>query len=343
MTRLAILGLLLLCLATAQVQTPGEWVKLAPFPEPSDEVKGVSAGGKLYVFGGVAPGFKPRGLAYEYDPAVDRWAKKKQMPVPSVHTAFADLNGGIYAFGGFAAPASQEAGFVPIDNAWQYDPATDVWKALAPMPSKRGGAVAAAVGGKIYVIGGASLHPGSSETVITPGSPHRSVPYVEEYDPSANSWRVRSPMPTARVLASVGAVDGKIYVIGGRLGAAFMRSASNTDLVEEYDPAADSWGAVRARMPTPRSVAAWGTYGGKIYVAGGEAEDANLSVVYRTVEAYDPAKNQWMTAASMAVERFGLAGAIIGDRLHLVSGLVQAGTDVPAESPSHDALALNGK
>ena len=192
------------------------------------------------------------------------------------------------------------------------------------------------------MIGGAGLHPGSSEKALVGGRPHRPVPTVEEYDPSANAWRVRSPMPTSRVLASIGAVNGKIYVIGA-LGTIFMRTASNTDVVEEYDPATDMWGSVKARMPTPRSACAWGTYGGKIYVAGGEAEDAQLSVVYRTVEAYDPARNQWETAASMAVERFGLAGAIIGNRLHLVTGAVQAGTDVPAESPSNDALALTGK
>lgn len=29
-----------------------EWVKLAPFPEPAEELYGVAAGGRLYVFGG---------------------------------------------------------------------------------------------------------------------------------------------------------------------------------------------------------------------------------------------------------------------------------------------------
>src|SRR5712691_10991648 len=57
---------------------------------------------------------------------------------------------------------------------------------------------------QIYVIGGASFHPGSSETVMAPGRPHRSVPTVEEYDPSTNAWRARSPMPTARVLCGGG-------------------------------------------------------------------------------------------------------------------------------------------
>src|SRR6266436_5255382 len=55
------------------------WTMLAPFPQPSEEVLGAAAGGKLYVFAGLAPGWKPKALVYEYDPATDKWAKKKPM------------------------------------------------------------------------------------------------------------------------------------------------------------------------------------------------------------------------------------------------------------------------
>lgn len=37
-------------------------------------------------------------------------------------------------------------------------------------------------------------------------------------------------MPTARNHAAVGAVNDKIYVIGGRLGSAFIFTASNTNV-----------------------------------------------------------------------------------------------------------------
>src|SRR6267378_2556052 len=79
----------------------GKWTKLAPFPEPSEELLGASAGGKLYVFAGLAPGWKPKALVYEYDSAADKWAKKKPMALPSHHVAFAEHKGKIYAFGGF--------------------------------------------------------------------------------------------------------------------------------------------------------------------------------------------------------------------------------------------------
>ena len=34
----------------------GKWTKLAAFPEPAEELLGASAGGKMYVFCGLAPG-----------------------------------------------------------------------------------------------------------------------------------------------------------------------------------------------------------------------------------------------------------------------------------------------
>src|SRR5258706_134834 len=57
----------------------GKWTKLAAFPEPAEELLGASANGKMYVFCGYAPGFKPLGMVYEYDPTTDKLAKKKPM------------------------------------------------------------------------------------------------------------------------------------------------------------------------------------------------------------------------------------------------------------------------
>lgn len=53
-----------------------------------------------------------------------------------------------------------------------YDPVTDRWTAMAPIPTARHGLGAAAVGGKIYVIGG-GIRPGASKSglneVFDPG------------------------------------------------------------------------------------------------------------------------------------------------------------------------------
>jgi N-acetylneuraminic acid mutarotase len=328
-----------------------KWVKLAPFPEAAEEVLGVAAGGKLYVFCGLAPGWRPMGMVYEYDPAADTWTKKKNMPLLSHHVSFAEYRGKIYAFGGFRYPDPDPAtgkavpAWVPIDNAWEYDPAADAWKSLAPLPTKRGSPVAVTVGDKMYVIGGATTPPGSKETAVHPQRPHVSVGTVEEYDPATNTWRQRRSMPTPRNHATAGVVNGKIYVIGGRVGAAFISAgSSNIDVVEEYDPATDSWGAARAKMPSARSAMASGVYGGRIYVAGGEGQNAQMMYTFRALEAYDPAGNAWAILPSMPVARHGLAGAVLGNRLHMVSGDVQsAGTGANPHVDAHDAFEFPGK
>src|SRR3989475_6438475 len=122
------------------------------------------------------------------------------------------------------------------------------------MPTKRGSPVAGVAGDKIYVIGGATTSLGSKETAVHPARPHVSVATVEEYDPATNTWRQRSSMPTPRNHATAGVVNGKIYVIGGRVGGGFITSgSSNADVVEEYDPATDAWGSPRAKMPSAPS------------------------------------------------------------------------------------------
>src|SRR5690348_6999342 len=80
------------------------WQPQTPFPAPPAEFLAAAASGKLYLFGGLAPKFVPRGLVFEYDPATKAWAAKKRMPLPSHHLALAEYNGKIYSFGGFKLP-----------------------------------------------------------------------------------------------------------------------------------------------------------------------------------------------------------------------------------------------
>src|ERR1700704_4628661 len=75
-------------LAPAAPTAANPWVLGAPFPEASEEVLGATAGGKLYVFAGLAPGWKPKAMVFEYDPASNQWAKKRPMRLASHHVAF---------------------------------------------------------------------------------------------------------------------------------------------------------------------------------------------------------------------------------------------------------------
>jgi N-acetylneuraminic acid mutarotase len=317
-----------LSLSITNACAQGRWIKLAPIPESSEESTFVTVNGKIYVIGGNPAGEDkaPKGLVQEYDPATDKWTKKKNMPQPTHQAAAAEYRGKIYLFGGGVQPVANGPNQFPTNNAWEYDPAADSWKALAPMPTARLAAVAAEAGGKIYVIGGASVHPGAKLASIGVGTPHRSLEVNEAFDPATNKWETHSPMPTARNHAAAGVVNGKIYVIGGRLGAADVTEGSNTDVVEQFDPEKDSWGALGLRMPIARSGMGWATYQNRIYIAGGEILDAHMFAAIRAVEAYDPATNQWSALPTMPTARHGVNVAAIGNRLYVIGGHLQGGT-----------------
>jgi N-acetylneuraminic acid mutarotase len=358
---------------TAGAQNPPargmRWTKAAPFPEPEEELYGTVINGKLYVVGGfgfnvpgaappgggrgAAPaanagrggaaatnagpcGGCPPGLVYEYDPGPDKWTRKKDIPVHVHHQAQAAYNGKLYIFGGCLRAITGEGATA---NVWEYDPVADSYKALAPMMVKRCSAQAEEVGGKIYVIGGLET--------FENGLGNRVSGRNEVYDPATNTWATRSSMPTSRNHAYSGVVNGKIYIIGGRIAAGNIGLVTNIDVVEEYDPATNLWGVVKQRMPTPRSGGGAATYNGKIYVSGGEITNRQLSAAYKALEAYDPVNDTWEILPSMPSARHGDAAGFLGNKLHLVSGKQEgggapdmAGTDHPYATASHDVLEI---
>src|SRR5437879_13515259 len=106
------------------------------------------------------------------------------------------------------------------------------------MPPKRASPIAVTAGDRMYVIGVAVTGP--KEAAVHPARAHYSTGAVEEYDPATNSWRSRAALPTPRNHATAGVVNGKVYVIGGRVGGAFVSSgSSNVSVGAEYEPAAD--------------------------------------------------------------------------------------------------------
>jgi N-acetylneuraminic acid mutarotase len=325
----------------AMAQAGSPWSEAKQFPEPYSEVYGLATNGKLYVFGGLDSGTTPKGLVYVYEPESDSWTKKKPMPRAAHHTSQAELDGKIYMFGGFAGGHDDHLGWMPSDYAAVYDPATDSWSDLPPMPTARGGLAAVALNGKIYVVGGGGMPPGKKPEPLGFASPHYVLSIVEVYDPANKSWKRVADMPTPRNhISAVAAIGGKIHVIGGRIGSVFMSSADNTDIVESYDPATDSWSAPRARMPTPRSGGGWGVYNNRIYVGGGELRDDRMLGAVKSLEMYDPATNRWTVLPSMPISRHGCSAGFIGSKLHFVGGDVTSSNQyqVSVATPRHDVF-----
>ena len=148
------------------------------------------------------------------------------------------------------------------------------WTQKAPMPAIRGEVAAAAVGDRLFALGG--------------GVAGKAVPRNEEYDPAADRWRARAPVPQARDHLGVAAVDGKIYAFGGFTASVHQGAGEGAF---EYDATSDSWRTL-APMKGPRASVGVAVLDGKIHVIGGRGLDA---VTVATHKVYDPANAKWST------------------------------------------------
>jgi N-acetylneuraminic acid mutarotase len=105
----------------------------------------------------------------------------------------------------------------------------------------------------------------------------RNLAATEVYDPAADRWGARRPMPTARGGIAAVALGGRLFVFGGE------ESAGTFAQTEAFDPATDRWTAMAA-MPTPRHGLGAAVVAGKIYVIGGGvrpgASRSNLNEVF---------------------------------------------------------------
>ena len=82
-------------------------------------------------------------------------------------------------------------------------------------------------------------------------------------------------------------------------------------------------------------------------MAGGEVTTQQLVGAFRAIEAYDPLTNSWSTLPPMPMPRHGVAGAVIGNRLYLVSGMIQSAgalvfldPTLATHTANHDILDL---
>jgi N-acetylneuraminic acid mutarotase len=168
------------------------------------------------------------------------------LPTPRGALAAAQLDGRIHAVGGVGLNGKNTSAHE------SYDPATNRWTSRAPLPtSARDHLAAAAVDGRLYAIGGRIN-----------GDYNRNLTANEAYDPAADRWEERAPLPTARSGIAAAVLDGRIFVVGGE-----ARSGTFSE-VESYDPKTNSWSSY-APMPTARHGLGAAVADGKLYVISG--------------------------------------------------------------------------
>lgn len=250
------------------------------------------------------------------------------------------------------------------------------WLAGAPAPTARSEVAAAAIEGKIYVIGGLE-EAGPSD--LSPVAVSRRV---EEYDPIWNGWTAKAQLPVPLHHAAVAVIDRHVYVVGGftksglsiwtpvatlyryhpvtdtwteqhpmptargALAAAVVDhklvaiggydGQRNTGAVEIYDPATDSW-TTGASLPTPRDHLAAVAVGRDLYAIGGRL-NRDYAHNLGVVERYQPAANRWERRADLPTPRSGLAAVALGGRIFTFGGEGTEGTfrDTESYTPETD-------
>jgi N-acetylneuraminic acid mutarotase len=128
------------------------WERLPPMPTPRNHVAGGFVGDRLFAIGGRPPNTLAANEAF--DAVASTWSTRAALPTGRSGHGAAVVRGCVYVFGG-EGNAGRPDGVFPQNEA--YDPRTDTWQSLAPMPTPRHGVGAVAVGDRIFIPGGATV------------------------------------------------------------------------------------------------------------------------------------------------------------------------------------------
>jgi hypothetical protein len=154
-------------------------------------------------------------------------------------------------------------------RAAAYNPVTNTWRRIAPLPAERQGASAVWDGRELLVVGGGVPRNDRPPTPARTGL---------AYNPATNSWRQIAPL-------AMGRTGGVALWTGRRLllwGGQSVPEGTPLRSGVAYDPKLDRWSAL-PRAPLPARIEPTGVWTGKQMVVWGGVRTA--SGAYRAVGA----------------------------------------------------------
>ena len=253
----------------------------------------------------------------------------------------------------------------------RYDPVTNSWEQIEPLPVKLDHIQGVVLEGKIYYIGGLAAWPSPHVSTVyiydpatdtfTEGTPMpegrgrgaggvavydgkiyyaggmhdgKAVAWFDVYDPATGIWTKLPDMPRVRDHFHAAVVDGKFYAIGGRNSVI----SAMTTKVDVYDLAsgAAAWQTPDTALPTPRGGFATAVLGNEILVIGGEGG----GIAHNEVEAYDTVDNSWRALEPMPTARHGIQAAVCNAGVYVAAGGKKQGGSSP--SNAHEVFYLKG-
>jgi N-acetylneuraminic acid mutarotase len=235
------------------------------------------------------------------------WGKRASLLVANSEFALAETNGKLYVMGGY--PASR----VSSRTVQVYDIATDSWQLGPQLPQPNNHGMAAAVDGKVYLLGG---------QVTDDQEGFSAVNTVYELDPKMGAWVEKARMPTARSGGVAVAHGGKIYVAGGRVPRGHDFAV--------YDPAGNQW-EILPDLPSQRNHIAGAAINGRIHIVGGRLGNGLSPLKSDAHEVFDPQTQTWTSAAPMLRGRSGMNSVVAQGCFHVWGGEAPTGM-----TPDHD-------
>jgi N-acetylneuraminic acid mutarotase len=221
-----------------RVKGSGKWRDLAPMPTARANLATAEVGGLVYAIGGLD------GVNFDvvetFDPRSGRWATSLPLPQPRAFAGAAGLGGLLYVAGGEVQLAADT--FEVTNSVVVYDPKTNTWRSVAPMPTIRQRLRLVASGRYLYAIGGFDL---AGQSLTT----------VERYDPKSDSWTTMNPMVESRALPC--AVETKVgqrrvLVVVGGFEFPGDGTVDRRRTTEVFDPDTGRWTLLDVLLPIGR-------------------------------------------------------------------------------------------
>ncbi|MEM8756985.1 MAG: kelch repeat-containing protein [Planctomycetota bacterium] len=327
----------------------GTWTPLPDLPEPisNNAVTSVDHGDgtwSVYTFMGMTPpGLGPNSTVASYrldwsetDGPLGPWVPIADAPLlnnrAKVAASAVTAAGAVYLIGGYTTLGLSE---VTEERLFRYEPATDTYTELAPVPTEVDDTVPAVYRDRyIYLISG--WH----------GPINDNTTAVQLYDTQTNTWQQATPIPGPEdgLFGHAGGIiedqtSGTLVFIDGTTSAGSFNisNAVYTGRIDPSDPTSIAWTEQPAHpgRPTYRAAAALTTTpNNKLLIVGGTDNPYNLSGVgYNRVFstpldqalAYDAATNTWtrhtLTGRPATMDHRNLAP--LGDGFVIVGGMFE--------------------
>jgi uncharacterized protein (TIGR03437 family) len=125
------------------------WRRLPDMPTARDHLTAQVINGRLYAIGGRAG--RDLTANEEYDPTTNTWRSRAPLPTARGGLGCGTVDNRIQVFGGEGNSGTPEGTFAQNE---EYDPASNTWRTLAPMPTPRHGLYGITIGRSIFVPSG---------------------------------------------------------------------------------------------------------------------------------------------------------------------------------------------